>query len=202
VWFRFLIEEKQGNGWRQVDSGMSCETFLLDDGTGQVVIDPDCAEIVTSEKRTWRDDQRRFTEWLFAPGGDLYALGELSTEGGGASALDTTRDLNALLADWKMNKPRLLERFDLDRNGQIDLKEWDLARKAALREVKKAHQEIRAQPGVTMMRRPRDGRLFLLADLDPNGVARRYGLWTWIQLGIAIAAGAGLLLLLTKFIFR
>jgi hypothetical protein len=29
-----------------------------------------------------------------------------------------------------------------------------------------------------MMRKPRDGRLFLLADLDPNRLALRYGLWT------------------------
>src|ERR1700693_2561627 len=42
VWFRYVIEEKQGNNWHRVDSGMSCDTFLLDDGTGQVVIDPDC----------------------------------------------------------------------------------------------------------------------------------------------------------------
>jgi len=202
VWFRYRIEEQSGNKWKEVGSGMSTDTFLLDDGTGTVVIDPDCAEIVVRDYRCWRDGRRRYTEWLFTPGGSLYALGELRTEGGSASELDTTRDMNALLADWKADKPSLLKRFDLDGNGQIDLKEWDLARRAALRDVRKAHQDILSQPGVNMMRKPRDGRLFLLADLDPNRLARRYGLWTWIQLVIAIGAGSGLLLLLTKFILR
>ena len=202
VWYRYSVEEQRGNKWHHVSSGMSSDTFLLDDGTGQVVIDPDCAEILSGDRRRWRDGNLRYTEWLLTPGGDLYALGELRTEGGSASALDTTRDLNALLADWKASKPALLKRFDLDGNGQIDLKEWDLARRAALREVQKSHRQIRSEPGVNILRKPRDGRLFLLADLDPNRLARRYGLWTWIQLTIAIAAGAGLMVLMTRFILR
>jgi hypothetical protein len=202
VWYRYSIEEQRGNKWHPVDSGMSSDTFLLDDGTGQVVIDPDCAEILSRDRRRWRDGNLRYTEWLLTPGGELYALGELRTEGGSASALDTTRDLNALLSEWKANKPELLKRFDLDGNGQIDLKEWDLARRAALREVQKSHLQTRAEPGVNILRKPRDGRLFLLADLDPNRLARRYGLWTWIQLAIAIAAGAGLVVLMTRFILR
>ena len=202
VWYRYSVEEQRGNKWHHVASEMSSETFLLDDGTGQVVIDPDCAEILSRDRRRWRDGNLRYTEWLLTPGGDLYALGELRSEGGSASALDTTRDLNALLAEWKANKPELLKRFDLDGNGQIDLKEWDLARRAALREVEKSHREIRSEPGVNVLRKPRDGRLFLLADLDPNHLARRYGLWTWIQLAIASAAGTGLVVLMTRFILR
>jgi hypothetical protein len=202
VWYRYSVEEQRGNKWHHVDSGMSSDTFLLDDGTGSVVIDPDCAEILSRDRKRWRNGNMRYTEWLLTPGGDLYALGELRTEGGSASALDTTSDLNALLAEWKADKPALLKRFDLDGNGQIDLKEWDLARRAALRQVQKSHLQIRAEPGVNIVRKPRDGRLFLLADLDPNHLARRYGLWTWIQLAIAIAAGAGLVVLMTRFILR
>src|SRR5262249_26453959 len=126
VWYRYSVEEQRGNKWHPVDSAMSSDTFLLDDGTGTVVIDPDCGEILSRDRKRWRDGNLRYTEWLLTPGGDLYALGELRTEGGSASMLDTTRDLNALLADWKANKPALLKRFDLDGNGQIDLKEWDL----------------------------------------------------------------------------
>ena len=202
VWFRYSVEEKRGNKWHHVASDMSSDTFLLDDGTGLVVIDPDRAEILSRARKRWRSGELRYTEWLLSPGGDLYALGELRTEGGSASVFDTRRDLSAVLTEWKVDKPALLKRFDLDGDGQIDLKEWELARRAALREVRKAHLEIRSAPGVNVMRRPRDGRLFLLADLDPNQLARRYGWWTWIQLVIALAAGAGLLVLLTKFILR
>ena len=85
VWFRYCIEEQHDNKWREVGSGMSTDTFLLDDGTGKVVIDPDRAEIVSCDRRKWRNGPRRYTEWLLTPGGDLYALGELRTEGGSAA---------------------------------------------------------------------------------------------------------------------
>ena len=181
---------------------MSSDTFLLDDGTGQVVIDPDNAEIMTRDRRSWRDGTLRYKEWLLTPGNNVYALGELRTEGGGATDLDTTGDLNALLAQWKADKPALLKRFDLDGDGQIDLKEWDLARRAALREVRKTQQEVLSQPGVNVMRKPRDGRLFMLSDLSPQQMARRYGLWTLIQLGITAAAGAGLVVLFSRFVLH
>lgn len=197
VWYRYTIEEKQGKDWRQVDCGMSTDTFVLDDGTGEVVIDPDYAEILVHDPRSWREGNRRYREWLLLPGGSVYALGQFCTEGGGNSELDTTRDLNALLREWKTNKTNLLKRFDLDGNGQIDLKEWALARSAAVREIKKTHQAIRSEAGINIMRKPRDGRLFLLSDLDPNRLARRYGFWTVIQLIIAVSAGAGVLVLLT-----
>ena len=202
VWYRYLVEQKIGDKWQRVDGGMSNETFLLDDGTGQVVIDPDCAEIITSDRRSWRDGTLRYKEWLLTPVNKVYALGELRTEGGGATDLDTTGDLTALLAQWKADKPALLKRFDLDGNGQVDLKEWDLARRAALREVRKTQQEILSQPGVNILRKPRDGRLFLLSDLSPEQMARRYGFWTLIQLVIALGAGTGLVVLVTRFVLH
>jgi hypothetical protein len=202
VWFRYLVEEKIGDKWHRVEGGMSSDTFLLDDGTGQVVIDPDNAEIMTRDRRSWRDGTLRYKEWLLTPGNNVYAIGELRTEGGGATDLDTTGDLNALLAQWKADKPALLKRFDLDGDGQIDLKEWDLARRAALREVRKTQQEVLSQPGVNVMRKPRDGRLFMLSDLSPQQMARRYGLWTLIQLGITAAAGAGLVVLFSRFLLH
>ncbi|HTS52866.1 MAG TPA: hypothetical protein VMH26_06295, partial [Burkholderiales bacterium] len=169
------------------------------DGTGQVVIDPDRAEILNTERSTWRDADRRYTEWLFAPDDDVYVLGELTTEGGSATPLDTTGELNVLLGQWKADKPSLLKRFDLDGNGQIDLKEWELARRAALREVRKTQQEILSQPGVNMLRKPRDGRLFVISDLSPQQLARRYAVWTVIQFIIAAGAGLGSLWVFTGF---
>ena len=113
--------------------------------------------------------------------------------------LDTTRDLSALLSEWKASKAGLLKRFDLDHNGDIDLKEWQLARQAARREVAKQHQDIRSQAGVNIVRKPRDGRLFLLSNLDPDKLGRRYGFWTALQLVIALSAAAGLLFVLFSF---
>jgi hypothetical protein len=68
--------------------------------------------------------------------------------------------------------------------------------------VRKTQQEILSQPGVSMMRKPRDGRLFLLSDLSPEQMARRYGFWTLIQLVIALGACTGLVVLFTRFVLH
>jgi hypothetical protein len=70
--------------------------------------------------------------------------------------------------------------------------------RAARREVARRHQEIRSQPGVNVLRAPRDGRLFLLSNFDPQRLERRYGWWTRAQLVIAIGAGAAAFWLMVR----
>jgi hypothetical protein len=198
VWFRYLVEEKRGKDWSLVQRGLSEHTFVLDDGSAQAVVDPDWAEVMTDHHRRWTEDNRRYSEWLLVPGDTLYAIGEFATVGGTSSQLDAAADVNALLAEWKKDQPALRRRFDLDRNGEIDLKEWELAMRAARREVARRHQEVRSQPGVNVMRAPRDGRLFLLSNFDPERLERRYSWWTRAQLVIAMGAGGVALWLMLK----
>lgn len=198
VWFRYLVEEKRGKDWSVVQRGLSEHTFVLDDGSAQAVVDPDWAEVMTDHHRRWTEDNRRYSEWLLVPGDTLYAIGEFATVGGTSSQLDAAAELNALLAEWKKDQPALRRRFDLDRNGEIDPKEWELAMRAARREVARRHHEVRSQPGVNVMRAPRDGRLFLLSNFDPERLERRYGLWTRAQLVIALGAGGVALWLMLK----
>jgi hypothetical protein len=198
VWYHYIIQEKHGDNWKKVKEEASDDSFLIEDRTGEALIDPDFAEVHTTRKRTWTTDPRtRYTEWLLVPGEPLYVIGEFATVGGQNSQLDPVADMNALLAQWKADKARLKERFDLDGNGEIDVREWELARKAARREVQRQHREIRSQPGVHTVRKPRDGRHFLISNLDPDRLARRYGVWTAIQLTVAVLAGAGMLLVLS-----
>lgn len=200
VWYHYIVEEKRGKDWRKVEEAVSHDSFLIDDGTGTAVIDPDYGEVHTTRKRTWRVEKRRYTEWYLVPNARLYVIGELRTEGGSNSNLDHASDVNALLVKWKADKADLNRRFDLDGNGQIDLKEWELVRTAARREVQKQHKEIRSQPGIHMVRKPKDGRHFLISDLDPDRVARRYGMWTKVQLGTAVASGIAILVLTARLI--
>jgi hypothetical protein len=197
VWYHYVIEEKRGDKWKRVKEDVSGDSFLIHDGTGEAVVDPDFAEIYTTRKRHWRVDSQRFTEWLLVPGEPLYVIGEFVTEGGQNSQFDHAADLNALLTRWKADKAQLKGRFDLDGNGEIDLKEWELVRKAASREVRRQHQEIRSQPGIHIVRKPRDGRHFLISNLDPDRVARRYSTWTAVQLCVAVLACTSAVVLLT-----
>ena len=189
-WYRYYIERKEPGGkWKQVDSGTSVAHFLLIDDTGRCVISPEGAEVLSSRKQVWTEGIYRYTEWLLLPQAPLYAVGEFVTRGGGGAELDEKADVTALLADWKEDRETLNQRFDLNRDGEIDLKEWELARLQARREVRRRHTEIRVRDGVHLLRKPLDGRLFLLANQMPETLGRRFALWSAIHLLIFIGAG-------------
>ncbi len=57
TWWRYKIEERsstgRSRGWSTVDSGTSESPFILDDGTGQCLIDPRGAEVFPAAKDVW-----------------------------------------------------------------------------------------------------------------------------------------------------
>lgn len=191
VWFRCMTWREGQEQLEPIADEISDNIFLLDDGSGTCAIDPDAAEVITTHKRTWNENGYTLTEWSLRPGEPLYAIGELVTEGGASADLNVREDVGVLLAEWKKNKPALLARFDNDKNGEIDLHEWEVARKAAHVEVEKNHHELRLQDGVHILRRPADGRLFLLSNLSPRQLSKRYANWAWLHLGFLVTAAAG-----------
>ena len=197
VWYRYEVYQKTSdNKWRLEDYGASDDPFVVKDATGQCVVDPEGAEVICARKETWVRDDRRYVEWLLLPQALVYALGEFATIGGAASVLDTDVDVGALLAEWKKNQPELLRRFDLNQDGSLDLKEWELARHQAKREVEAQHRDIRMSPGTNVLRKPADGRLFLISDYLPQKLERTFLLWGWAHLAIFLtAAGIAVVLL-------
>jgi len=193
IWYRFIIEQKVGKeGWKQVNSGRSEESFMLDDGTGRCLVDPEHAEVVTRRKDRWIQGNNRYTEWLILPQAKIYTIGQLSTVGGANSNLDLRQDVSDLLTEWKHDKERLLQQFDLDEDGEINEQEWMLARQQARRDIRKEHQQIRLQSGTHIVHKPRDGRLFLISDLDPMKLARRYKIWAWFHLLVLFGSVGGI----------
>jgi hypothetical protein len=198
-WYSYEIQEKNSKDqWSTVDSGTSVEQFLLVDGTGQCIISPEGAEVLTRQHKTWTEGDRRYNEWLMLENAQCYAIGEFSTTSGNVVAAREERaDVTALISDWKQDQPLLLERFDLNKDGKIDVKEWELARLQAQREVRKRSTEMqsRAVEGVHLLRKPRDGRFFLLADELPDKLGARYRFWSWVHLFMFLGCGtAGLAL--------
>jgi hypothetical protein len=192
VWYRYIIEQERNDnkGYNIVEQGTSDDTILIDDGSGQCFVDPDYAEVITSHKQVWKMDGYRYTEYLLSPLDTLYAIGEFATLGGANSDLDVKEDLSALLTEWKRDKKQLHERFDLNKDGQIDPQEWELAVLAAKREVAKQHGEIRLKDGVHLLCKPKDDRLFLLSNLPEKNLARKYVLWGGFHLLIFFGAGS------------
>lgn len=189
LWYRFVVEERdRDNRWHRVQEATSEVSFVVDDGSGEVLVDPDGAEVVTRHKEHWTHDNRRYTEWKLLAGDPIYALGDLRTINGHGHTLSASRDVGELLANWKRDPQALQRRFDLDGDGQIDMKEWALARAAAQREVRRLHDEIRQQGDTHLLARPADRRPYLLANIEPARLARRY-LW-WAATHVMVALGA------------
>jgi hypothetical protein len=188
-WYQYRRERRGSkNKWVLEDEGESDAAFRLRDASGTCVVDPEGAEVVTDQKRVWTEGDRRFTEWWIADGDPLYALGEFRTLRAGGDGAERKQELGALLAEWKRDRPRLLARFDLDRDGELSFKEWTLARAQAKREVDRVEVARAAVPPVDVIGKPRDGRLYVLSNLDSGKLARRFALGSWAHLAAFCAA--------------
>lgn len=192
LWYRYIIERKRNDRWEHEESGVSGDTFGVDDGSGMMLVDPEGAEIITSRKQVSRVGEYRKTEWTLIEGETIYVIGEHVTLGGANAVLNRRADLAALLAEWKRDKATLLARFDANGDGEISLDEWERARAAAAGEVEREHLEIRLKDGVHLMRKPGQGRLFLIANKEASQLERRYLLWSWAHLVLVLCAAAGL----------
>lgn len=198
LWYRYKVERLRDNKWETERSGESTDSFMLDDRGGRCVVDPEGAEILPRGSESWREGDYRYTQSTLIAGESIYVLGEFRTWSGDALALDVREDVKQLLAEWKKDMPRLLARFDLDADGTLDLREWQLARSQARREVERNHRELRAAPDTHMIGRPADGRLFLISSLPPERLARRFRYWSYAHAAIFLAALAGVAYLLPR----
>lgn len=194
VWYRYRVY-REG---KQIDSGQSHDTFLLLDGSDECVIDPDLAEVVASSRRTTRRDNYTTHIDYLRVDSPLYAIGEFRTLTGTEQTLDRRGAVRDLLGEWKQDPNRLLERFDIDGDGEISLTEWQAVRQAAAREVAKRHAELRLSADTHILRAPKDGRPFILSNSDPEKLALRYRLWAWFHAAVFVVGFVVVLTLITR----
>jgi hypothetical protein len=201
VWWRYKIEQRKGgrsNDWNTIDEGISEAPFILDDGTGQCLVDPRGAQVFPSSTSVWYGDSEwpgvrlpdgvgilgKLTDTLFSGGRYRYteerlqaretvcALGAFRSLGG-VNAENPERAVAELLREWKQDQKALLERFDRNHDGELDAGEWELARAAAHNQVVNTMLVKPAAPGMSIVSQPADGRAFLLAGTDSQALARR-----------------------------
>jgi len=230
VWYRYKIEEyvthagnRNQSRWETIAKGESTETFWLQDDTGRVVVDPEGAEITPRHKDVWRSNsslsgiahpvfvanfitaQRaggtyRFTEERINSGERLYALGLLKNVSSYASMPTVDEDVREVLRAWKNDQPTLLQRFDLDKDGRIDDREWMLARAQARREVLKNRQEQTRTftDGLNVLGPTHDRRRpYILSAFTQTEIVKRYRGWALLY-----AAGCFLLGLAAVWMFN
>jgi hypothetical protein len=202
AWWRYKIEERRYAGrsrsWFTIQGDTSTEPFLLDDGTGQCLIDPRGAEVFPGASNVWYGpsewpevripdgtgilgrladalltDKYRYTEYRLQAHEHVYAIGAFRSLGG-AGAEDTETAAANLLHDWKKDQAALLARFDTNHDGTLSAAEWEQARAAARRQVLDGRAAEVRPPSANVLGDPMDGRAFLLAASDGETLARRF----------------------------
>ena len=199
VWYRYTIERyergRKNSRWNTIERGTSDQLFALDDNTGRCHIDPRHAEVTAAIKQCWEGStpqpngivkhnvfdnflgvQRfRYTEYRIHPDEWIYVLGWFETLHAPSLQERSIAQTKQLLNRWKQNRDALLARFDRNRDGDIDLHEWETARTTATREAKSLIASQPEPPPLNVISSPPLGdHPFLIASKDPRALAHRY----------------------------
>lgn len=194
LWYRLHTErQEEDNRWVSDHRDESTASFILNDGTGTCVLDPEGADMQVARKKCWEEGDYRHTLWTILERDPLLVVGYFRTDSTGHVGTSRSAAVSELLSQWKEDKPALLKRFDLNQDGEINMQEWELARAQAQREADKAKQQaIREHQDLHFMGAAKDGRPCVIATLDQQALVRRYTLWAWAQAAIFLAAMVGL----------
>lgn len=225
TWWRYKVEERSSTGksrsWTTLQNDTSDVPFLLDDGTGQCLIDPRGAEVFPGATDVWygptewpevripngtgvfgwlvdacMTDKYRYTEYRLQPQEHVHAIGAFRTLGG-VSALDPDSAAADLLHEWKKDQAALLARFDTNHDGTLSAAEWEGARVAARRQVQDARAADTRPPSGNVLADPMDGRAFLLAASDGETLAQRFRRRALAGVGGFVGSTAALTWMLT-----
>ncbi|MES9870663.1 MAG: hypothetical protein ABW090_11865 [Sedimenticola sp.] len=213
-WYRYKIEKRGDKNWHRVESDTSDSLFLIQDQTGDCIVDPEGAEVTPSDRSVWYGRERqpvnrnpdrnpvmqqpifrlakflntdlnggfgghyRYTEERIYSGDLLYAIGLFKTLDDMDHARSRKELAMELLREWKRDQAGMLERFDSNGDGQIDMQEWEKVRRSAATEAGKAYTEQMANQvlhtlGNTGSRR----HPFLISTLPQFNLVRRYRLY-------------------------
>ncbi|WP_295456088.1 GIDE domain-containing protein [uncultured Thiodictyon sp.] len=213
LWYRYRVEKQGGEGskgWKTVDNGQSTKPLLLDDGTGQCILDPGGADIsprrverwsgyardprITTPSKWYQTKRYRYVEERIEDGEPLYCLGRFETPLRGPA--ERERLSRALLKIWKQD-PARLARFDTDGDGTIGMQEWEQARREAGALAERAEGERRLIPVLAHLTATGDERQpFVISTYAAEELAatlRWHTLWfnlAFVVVAVAAAASA------------
>jgi hypothetical protein len=196
LWYDYKIERYQGgknSHWTTVEESSSEEFFELSDGTGECLIDPRRSDVLTSVKKRWSGYQRhpahmqetsllgrlrrqryRYTERRIHADQPVYAIGWFQTIHASSADQQQKDYVARLITTWKQDYEKMLERFDSNRDGHIDQREWQRARQQATRE---AQQHVTANydnTDIHIMSKPASGQAYILSTSDPAELTSHY----------------------------
>jgi len=199
VWFKYKVEEKAhrdndrisfDSNWEVIQEQTSDELFLIEDETGQCVIDPDHATVMTDNKRVWFHRGRRYTEALIYEHETLYAMG-LFESLDNVERQKQEEDIRYILRAWKQDQATLLARFDHNNDGKIDQEEWADAQQVAQEYVER-EQGLRTKLAQlhVLKTSPHRDQSFILSTLPEQSLIKQYQLKALFYLAIFLLSGS------------
>lgn len=187
LWWSYEIERHVQSGkrsyWQTIEKGISDDLFYLQDSTGRCVIDPSRAQVIPSSRNVWYGNTAkplrgpttglslggggyRYTEKLIKVNDPLYVLGQFRTERGPSPKEQEQEAIRDLITQWK-GDPKKMAIFDINKDGEIDAKEWDAAHRAAVAQVKRTQIKEAPSDAIHIMSRPEDkGYPYVLSTQD------------------------------------
>lgn len=179
VWFRLWVYSRDSNYmWRLADYRISAQPFLLQDDTGRCRIDPAGAEVFAASRHVLVQHGHKYIEDVLFADKPVYVLGDLDT----GSQINTEAEIHQhagkLIAKLKQSKSRLLQQFDFNRDGEIDLQEWEHARESAYAEARARHAQ-RLEIEEHLLVKPANNKLFLISGIAPQALRQHYRRWAW-----------------------
>lgn len=217
TWWHYKIEELRRSladggrrtNWVVIEEATSTALIQFKDATGQLLVNPQGAEVQPSVTNRWcskelspsrpmrvrdeRGGRYRYTEECMWAGARMYVAGELHTVSGHGKADTQARATADLLGQWKCDQAQLVERFDRDHDGRIDMDEWEVARATADDEVAARLRTHELSRPVDTLRKPTDGQPFLISAKSQRELAHyqregaRLGLF-FLLLGVGVLA--------------
>ncbi|MFT4562429.1 MAG: hypothetical protein ACI9BW_002173 [Gammaproteobacteria bacterium] len=209
---------KRSNNWHTIEQGVCDSLFYLVDSTGRCVVDPEDANITGSIRDVWYGRDRtpgrvdrpakwlrygglaqigrryRYREELILSGDPLYALGDFTTHGGAGGEFDERGELGDLLHEWKRDKATLLERFDANNDGEIDVNEWQATRQAAAQEVAVKRVKAAAATPIDVLSHAKGSRNpFILAARSELDMLTRFHYNAIALIGLSITSSVAVL---------
>ena len=201
TWYSYQVEEHRRSGknsrWVTIERGCSDELFLIIDDTGQCIIDPEGTHVTPVNKDCWHGHQSRpsgepvlppkrnwfsfgagryrYTEKRMHPGELLYAIGLYKTVGGANSQFNINDDVRDIISEWKQDSDLLMSKFDKNKDGQIDMEEWQAVREEALQTVIARHAEEKKTPPVNILSNTHDRRRpYILSAIPQEYLIKRF----------------------------
>jgi hypothetical protein len=179
VWFRLWIYARDTNYmWRLADYRISEQLFELQDDSGVCRIDPRGAEVFAASRHVVVQHDHKYIEDVLFADKPVYVLGDLDTGSQINTEAEIHQDAGKLMTRLKQSKAMLLQQFDLNRDGEIDMHEWELARESAYAEVRAKHAQ-RLQSELHLIAKPANKRLFLISGISPHALRQHYQRWAW-----------------------